>query len=335
MNRFWKEIWLSVLLGIIIPGFMLHSAVAVFGKKRTEIAQLNVPAVGTDNVQENAHPIQKTSKLTISVRDSNDSLSVMNLDEYILGVVLGEMPVSFNKEALKAQSVVARTFALKAATTGGKHGDGSVCTQSQCCQAFQDPAEYLEEGGLETDIEKVRCCVTDTSDQVLLYNGNLIEATYFSCSGGSTEDAVAVWGNDFPYLQATDSPGEEHAAHYTDSVYLTAAQFCEKLGVSLSGSPVQWIGKTSYTSGGGVDTMEIGENVFKGTQLRQLLGLYSTAISMNADEQGIMIQTRGYGHRVGMSQYGADAMAASGSDYTQILAHYYQGTTLQKFQTVE
>ena len=170
-------------------------------------------------------------------------------------------------------------------------------------------------------------------EQVLTYENALIEATYFSCSGGSTEDAVAVWGNAYPYLKAVDSPGEEHAAHYTDTVTFTPLQFQSALGVILSGTPENWFGPVTYTEGGGVDTMQIGKTIYKGTELRQKLSLRSTAFTVSVGEY-ITITTEGDGHRVGMSQYGADAMAAAGKDYREILAHYYPGTELCALDTV-
>lgn len=147
-----------------------------------------------------------------------------------------------------------------------------------------------------------------TSGWVLTYEGELIEATYFSCSGGSTEDAAAVWGTEFPYLQAVASPGEEKAAHYTDTVRLSAEAFQDALGVTLSGSPGSWFRDVTYTDGGGIDTIVIGGTSYKGTSLRSALGLRSTAFSISTTEDTVTITTRGYGHRVGMSQYGADAM---------------------------
>ena len=139
---------------------------------------------------------------------------------------------------------------------------------------------------------------------------------------------MAVWGRDFPYLRATDSPGEEEAVHYTDTVYFTEKEFQNALGISLPGTPDGWFGFTTYTSGGGVNTIRIGGRDYKGTELRKLLGLKSTAFTVSANPKGVTITTKGYGHRVGMSQYGADAMAEGGSSYEQILSYYYQGTSL-------
>ena len=140
---------------------------------------------------------------------------------------------------------------------------------------------------------------------------------------------MAVWGTDVPYLRSVESPGEENAAHYTDTVYFTKEEFVDRLGLPLTGSPETWFGQIHYTSGGGVDTVTIGGVVCTGTILRSKLGLYSTVFTLKPDEKGVTITTRGFGHRVGMSQYGAEAMAVSGSSYAEILAHYYRGTTLE------
>ncbi len=257
----------------------------------------------------------------------------MELEEYIVGVVLGEMPTDFEPEALKAQAVVARTYTLKTCMKQKRH-NGAVCTTSSCCQAYRDPTSYVEKGGSEKGLQRVRRAVEETRGQVLTYGGRLIDATYFSCSGGSTEDAAAVWGYDVPYLQAVDSPGEEDASVYEKTVTFTASEFQKKLAVRLSGDPKGWFGKVVHTDGGGVATMEIGGVVYRGTTLRSLLKLRSTNFTVKVTGETITIYTKGYGHRVGMSQYGADAMAVTGSSYLQILSHYYRGTTLTVIEDV-
>jgi len=142
---------------------------------------------------------------------------------------------------------------------------------------------------------------------------------------------VAVWGTDIPYLRATSSPGEEDAAHYTDSVTFTAEELSNRLGLDPKGKTASWFGQTVYTAGGGVDELPICGITFKGTQLRKLLGLRSTAFSVSVEGDCVTFHTRGFGHRVGMSQYGADAMAASGSNFEEILYHYYRDTQLQQY----
>lgn len=249
------------------------------------------------------------------------------VESYITCVVLAEMPASFEMEAIKAQAVVARTYTYRKMSQP-KHNGAAVCTDSACCQAYITVADYIANGGTMDSVNRIAEAVTDTAGQVMTYQGSYIEATYFSCSGGKTEDAAAVWGSDVPYLQSVDSPGEENAAHFTDTVRLTAKEFCEKMGYYPSGPTETWIGQIRYTEGGGVSEIQIGEKSFSGTQMRKNLNLRSTAFVITAIGDAITITTKGFGHRVGMSQYGADAMAVMGSSYQEILCHYYQGAQL-------
>ena len=310
---------MSVCMGFILPGIVMNWAVEDASIPEDEtLPDSTVPSVTEDR-----------EKLTMLLRRQDGTVVTMDMDEYLVGVVLGEMPADFEDEAKKAQAVVARTFTQKAYITGGKHGDGSVCVDSGCCQAYLPAGEYLSQGGSQGAVDAAQAAVEVTSGLVLTYEGKLIEATYFSCSGGSTEDAVAVWGTDVPYLKAVESPGEEYATHYSDTVCFTKKEFADKLGLPLTGNPKNWFGTAAYTSGGGVKTMVIGGKTFTGTELRSKLGLRSTAFTVTADSEKIIITTKGFGHRVGMSQYGADAMAMGGSKFEEILAHYYPGTTLE------
>lgn len=322
MKTIWKELCTTIMMAAVLPGLILNiSALLLEGNAQ----ELSIMETVTDSAEKVDVPV--------SIRFPNGSTQPMDMDAYLTGVVLGEMPADFEPEALKAQAVAARTYTAKAVKTGGKHGDGSICTDPACCQAYVSEETYLNGGGTVENLDKVGRAVLSTSGQVLTYEGELIEATYFSCSGGSTEDAAAVWGTDYPYLQAVSSPGEEKAAHYTDTVTFSAVQFQQTLGISLDGTPDSWFRDVTYTDGGGIDTMTIGGRVYLGTQLRALLGLCSTAFSISTTEDTITITTRGYGHRVGMSQYGADAMAVMGSTFPEILSHYYPGTTLTRLDS--
>ena len=317
MKLVYKEWLLAFLLGMVLPGLLLGISVE----------RKAVPERVLESTAPTFRP--ETTGRTLELLLPDGTVETLELEEYLVGVVLGEMPASFETEALKAQAVVARTYTLKCTETGVKHGTGTLCADVSCCQAYVAPDAY--DGGAG-DLDKIRLAVAETAGQVLTYNGNLIEATYFSCSGGVTEDAVAVWGTDYPYLRSVDSPGEEGAAYYTDSVYFTAGEFQQKLGRELSGSPKSWLGFTTYTAGGGVNTIRIGGVDYKGTEIRSKLGLRSTAFTMEADGEGITVNTKGFGHRVGMSQYGADAMALRGCGYEEILTHYYQGTALTSYE---
>lgn len=320
MKQRMKTIGISLAMGVLLPYLFLSFGVTLLSRYRMQ--EEMAVTVGTEPVQEAA------VSLPVLFRDAGGNAVQMDMDTYLVGVVLAEMPAFFEMEALKAQSCVARTYAGKAYITGGKHGDGSVCGEPSCCQGYTAVDTYLASGGTQEAVDRVRSAISATTGQVLTYDGELIEATYFSCSGGRTEDAVAVWGTDFPYLQAVDSPGEEQAAYYTDEQIFSPDEFARLLQLPLTGDPADWIGTATYTEGGGVHSLEIGGESFSGTRLRSLLGLRSTAFSVAVQDSEIRITTRGYGHRVGMSQYGADAMAASGSSWQEILAHYYRGTEL-------
>lgn len=314
-----KEWMLAVLLGVVAP-FVLY--------RMAEVTQPDATVPETVAATEITEPATQPQEEepTVAVLMNSD-VKTMPLEEYLTGVVLGEMPATFESEALKAQAVVARTYTLKSK----KHEPAAVCTDYACCQAYCSPADYLSAGHTQEDLDKVTDAVAATSGLVLTYEDTLIDATYFSCSGGRTEDALAVWGSDVPYLQALDSPGEEKAAHYIDTVQFSAAEFQTKLGASLTGSPGSWVGPVTYTNGGGVDTIQIGDATYSGKELRQKLGLRSTAFVITAVGDTVTITTKGFGHRVGMSQYGADAMAVGGSTFEEILAYYYPGTKLTEF----
>ena len=268
-------------------------------------------------------------KETITVlRDSGAQEE--DFDTYLTQVVLSEMPADFAPEALKAQAVAARTFARRQ-MAGGKHTDADVCDQSACCQACLGADALQERYGAAFDAawDKASSAVQQTQDEVLTYGGALIDAVYFSCSGGSTEAAAAVWGTDVPYLQAVDSPGEQDAAPYASTVTCSPAEFAETLGLAADGDPAGWLGGTSYTAGGGVDTCTIRGQAYAGTRLRQLFGLNSTRFALRYADGVFRFDVRGYGHRVGMSQYGANAIARLGFDYQTILRYYYRGAKIE------
>lgn len=313
-----KKAWLfAILMGLVIPWVtFLIAETLIKPLPRVEDA---LPTQPEQLFTEPEEPPEQTVSVLVG-----SEVERMDLDTYLTGVLMGEVPPDFAEEALKAQAVVARTYTMK----NKKHPQAAVCTDPGCCQAYCDPDDYLAAGHTQEQAEKLRQAVEDTKGLVLTYQGQLIDATYFSCSGGRTEDALAVWGRDVPYLQAVDSPGEEQAAHYTDTVRFSAEEFATALDTSLPGAPETWIGATTYTEGGGVETMTIGGTVYTGTQLRTLLKLRSTAFVMTALGNTVTITTKGFGHRVGMSQYGAEAMAVEGKDYMRILEHYYPGTEL-------
>lgn len=317
-----RDIASAILVGVILPAIIIQVGIVIDSET----------SVSVSFEQQTEETVRNESTLSLWVLDENGNLSSMGLDEYLVGAVLGEMPASFEVEALKAQAVAARTYAWKEQLSGVKHGVGVVCGNYACCQAYISEDQYLANGGLAENIEKIKLAVRETSDVVLMYNGELIEATYFSCSGGKTEDAIAVWGNDVPYLRSVESPGEEHAVWFTDEISFTRTQLETTLGILLPDDPEKWFGGITYTQGGGVEMIRIGDELFSGTKIRSLLKLRSTAFEIVLQDNVAVFITRGYGHRVGMSQYGADAMAARGAGYEEILAHYYPGTVLMTLE---
>ncbi len=319
-------------------------------------ARLPSPPTGAVTAQESGPPVTKPPASPAEARAPTEALSLppadgamlldilredgtvmqLPLDEYLGGVLLAEMPASFPLEAQKAQAVVARTYALRQRVLGGKHENADLCTDPSCCQAWIRYEDYAAKEGPDTAeaaAEQAAQAVHATDGQALFYEGALIDATYFSSSGGRTEAAVEVWGNDVPYLRSVNSPGEEGALHDGETRSFSAPELRDLLlsvhpEADLSGSPETWFGAVTETEGGGVDEMEIGGALFTGLELRSLLGLRSTVFSVSAEGDTVSFTTHGSGHRVGMSQYGAKAMAESGSDFREILAHYYPGTEL-------
>ena len=314
MKTIFREMLYAFFMGAVVPAAIL--AVIVLLKEE--------PAPVTAQPTE---LVLQDGAMEVFFRQGDGTVIQMDMNDYLVGVVLAEMPASFEPEALKAQAVVARTYTRKR-MEGGKHGQAAVCMDSGCCQGWRSGEDYLAQGGKPSAVEKVRAAVADTDGLVLRYEGKLIDATYFSCSGGVTEDAVAVWGQDVPYLKSVQSPGEEEAPRFSDSVTFSPGDFAGKLGLSAAGDPGSWFGAVTYTAGGGVETMVIRGKSFSGTQLRSKLGLRSTAFAITVSGDKITVTTRGFGHRVGMSQYGAQAMAQEGSSFSDILAHYYTGTEL-------
>lgn len=315
-----KEILFALILGLVIPGVLFRLAQNASNR---EPEQTELP--------EQTQQTQPQEGFTLPVLMADGTVEQMDLDAYVTCVVLAEMPAEFETEALKAQAVVARTYALKRYSAGEKHEQGAVCTDPACCQAYCSQTDFLTRGESEANLQKIRDAVEQTHAQVLTYNGALIEATYFSCSGGRTEDALAVWGAEIPYLQAVDSPGEEEASHYMDTVSFSLTEFAQCMELDPDSLTSNWVGTVTYTAGGGVDTIQIGGETYNGTTVRQKLGLRSTAFVMTAVGNTVTVTTKGFGHRVGMSQYGAEAMAVAGSGYEQILAYYYQGTVLETY----
>lgn len=326
-----KTVVICVALGVIalalFPPATARQTAAQEEKPRVLVIERTVQAEAP--AQEDTQPDTRTVTLL-----TPDGRRELELDEYLTAVVLCEMPPDFEPEALRAQAVAARTFACRQ-MRGGKHEGGAVCASSACCQAWRSEDELRERlgAGFDADWEKAADAVTATHDEVLTYDGALIDATFFSCSGGRTEAAVAVWGSDVPYLQSVESYGEQAALRYASEAAFTAEEFREKiLGIEpeadLTGDPGDWLGAVSHTDGGGVDEIAIGGAALTGVQMRSAFGLNSTQFTLEFTDGAFHFSVLGYGHRVGMSQYGANYMAQQGYSYRVILPYYYRGAQI-------
>lgn len=326
MKGKYRKILGAFVLGIFVPVLLFHiggiARSGEVGETETTFgeAQTSPAGMGTG-------PSENPSGYGVSVYMSGGDVVEMSMEDYLVGVILAEMSTDYEMAALQAQAVAARTYALRRLGEG-RHPGGAVCTDPGCCQAYVGTEEYLDGLGYQRDVDRARQAAEATRGQVMVYNGEYAEATYFSCAGGKTEDAVAVWGVSYPYLQSVDSP-EDHDHQHMTQTDMTEQELEEKLGRVLYDIPESWLGWTTYTPGGGVSTLFFAGQRYEGTEFRSLLGLPSTAFTLEPTETGIRITVCGKGHRVGMSQCGAQMMALDGSTYQQILLHYYQGASLE------
>ena len=263
-------------------------------------------------------------------------INVVDLEDYVKGVVPYEMSGSWPLAALEAQAVCARTYTLWKASHGGGHEGADVCTDSSCCQAYITPEEAAANwGDMAQEYEaKIAQAVAATDGMVATYEGAPVQAVFFSSSSGATEDAAAVWGSSLPYLVSVDSPEGDEVPNYHTTVTLTADQVRELVlaaipEADLSGDPSGWFSELSLTASGRVAEVKVGGVALSGGAVRNLFGLRSACFQVEYGESGFTFSVTGYGHGVGMSQYGANAMAQAGSTWQEILTHYYTGVTLE------
>ncbi len=287
-------------------------------------------------ISDDDKPMRESKKI-IKVYDSkNDKLFDTQLDEYIVGVVAAEMPASFHSEALKAQSVCARTYALRKVNSGlPEHNGADVCTDFSHCQAYYDDETMKEKWGKDyfENLNKIRKCVFDTSGEVITYNDEYAISVFHSCSNGKTENAKDVWGGHYPYLVSVDSIGDFENKNYSSACVVPQNEFIDKINTiaenKISSGHMPYIGDFIMTDGGNVGSVTIGDNSFSGIDIRKLFSLKSTSFTIETKDNDIVFTVHGNGHGVGLSQYGSNAMAQTGSAYDAILEHYYQGVKLQ------
>lgn len=258
----------------------------------------------------------------ITVYRNNGTIINLNMTDYLIGVLGAEMPASFNIEALKAGAIVSRTYALK------KIEKGEKLTDTVSTQVYNDNNELRNKWGNEFDkyYNKIKQAVEETNDLVITYNGELIEALFFSTSNGYTESAKEVFGYDIPYLQSVESSVDKDTTPYLRTTEKETAMLLNTLGVANLDN----IEIISRTSSGRIKEIKIDNKTYSGVEIRNLLGLRSTDFDISVNGEIVSITTRGYGHGVGMSQYGANKLATIGYSYSDIIHHYYQNVNIEK-----
>lgn len=266
--------------------------------------------------------IEIDNNIYVNVIRRNGDIITIELEEYIIGVVAAEMPAAFNIEALKAQAVIARTYALKSIQ------NNKMLTDNESTQSYKDNLELQSIWGsnYELYLNKIKEAVNSTKGLTLTYNGNYIDAVYHSTSNGYTEDSSNVWGNYYPYLVSVESIYDNLNPSFEVKKEISYQELSNKLGFNINQDSI--FDLTDKTNSNRINTINIDNHILKGTDFRNKLGLRSTSFDIVINDTGIIITTKGYGHGVGMSQYGANGYANNGYTFNQILLHYYPGVNI-------
>ncbi len=275
--------------------------------------------------------IRSDSELYITLLDGERTLT-LSMEEYLYGAVAAEMPASFHIEALKAQAVALRTYALyKIEVSPSENHDEDLCSSSSCCAAWK-PDEYLrEKWGADYALYSriIHSAVSSTDGEYLVFGGEPALAVFHASSDGKTESSAAVWGKSLPYLVSVDTPESvETVRGFEEEVFFSRDELLSLLSGADAKKPL--ISDEERTESGRLASVTLFGVSLSGRQLRSLLGLGSTAVELTEEDGGLKITARGRGHGVGMSQFGADLMAKEGADYREILSTYYPGTELTK-----
>ncbi|MCY6958791.1 stage II sporulation protein D [Clostridium brassicae] len=340
-----KKIFLSI--GIFICFTLILSILIVGIDNKTQIKQKNSKNNQTKTLQEKNTILDNYNikDLDIDVYITKDKkVKTMNIEEYVMGVVAGEMPANFHPQALKAQAVAARTYGLAhlekfGASKKAKSTEGDVndTIAFQVYMNKQDRMDSWPEKHAEEYWNKLKTAVEETEGEVLAYDNKLVMAPYyFSTSSGKTEDAVDVFGKEIPYLKSVDSPGEEEASKYKSQFRYTYNDFINNLSSIVPKDKLvpntlkEQVKVLERSKGGSVKKIRIVDKDISGVKFRSLFGLSSSNFSIEFEESSICINCNGYGHGVGMSQWGAYSMAKQGKKYKDILKHYYNGVDVVK-----
>lgn len=331
--------YLAAAAGVALLVLMFVAAGALYG--RGEPKELQEPEGTLPLSPVTAPPGGVVDNGTLVRVDLGGEVVALPMDQYLWRVVAAEMPASFELEALKAQTVAARTYTIvKMQGTSSKHPEADVCNDIGCCQAYIDPAQAAQNwgAGAERYTAKIAAAVAETDGLAALYEGEPIQAVFFSSTVGRTLDAVEVWGNEVPYLAGVDSPeGAEDVPNYHSTVRVTLREFQRAVWerypqADLSGPPEGWFGTPELNSGWGVASLPVGGIDVPGTVLRGMFGLRSVHFTVSTGEEGVTFSVSGYGHGVGLSQYGANALARQGLTFQDIIKWYYTGVDIEVYR---
>ena len=318
---------------------------AILTKKDAKFVETS--SKSNNEIIENTDSTQENIKSTYNYKNygtikllhkKTGEVEQVNIDDYLCNVVSAEMPADYEIEALKAQAVVARTYTIYK-IKNKKHENADICDDSTCCQAWVDKETRFsrwEESKRESNWEKIQKCVQETQGQIITYQNQPINAFFHANSGGKTELPVNVWGGTgLPYLQVVETAGEEGYKQYESEVELTQDELIEKLKTKYSDISIDFSNQENlkileYTDSGRVKTVKFGNHEISGIETRTLLGLKSTNFEISKENDKIKFTVKGYGHGVGMSQTGADAMAKQGKNYKEIINHFYSGVEIKE-----
>ena len=273
----------------------------------------------------------ETENSTVKVMNaSSKNITEISLREYLIGVVAAEINPAYHGEAIKAQVVAAHTK-LEYTKLHNTPENAHITDSSASHQGYLNENQQKEKWGENYNIyhDKIAECVDEVQNVILTYNNQPINAVFHAISNGQTENATDAWGGDYPYLVSVQSAGDKLSPAYNSEIIITTDDFKKKLsdkGVNLSGNPSEWIEKITNTNTGMVKEFVVGGKSFKGTEIRTIFGLKSSTFTVKYENNNFIFTVCGYGHGVGMSQYGANYMAQQGLNYKQILEHYYQNS---------
>lgn len=333
MKKFLIYFFLFIFICFILPAMLT---------KKNETTVANVQEEQTSEVKEKPQYDYKKFGTIRLLHKKTGEIEEVAIDDYLYNVVSAEMPATYEIEALKAQAIVARTYTIYKAINP-KHENADICDDSTCCQAWVSKEDRLakwEESSRDSNWAKIEQCVDETKGKIITYNNEPINAFFHANSGGTTETPVNVWGgSNLPYLQVVQTAGEEGYTQYSSEVVLTKEELLNKLkekyqDIQIDFENEEEIKILEYTDSNRVKTVKFGNHELSGVETRTILGLKSTNFKIEKEEGNIKFSVIGYGHGVGMSQTGADAMAKQGSSYEDIIKHFYSGVEIKEINSL-